>query len=297
MAVYKHSYRPYSGAVTEHWRRLFVIPRYVYRQVFRSRFFTILFVVCLIVPVAGALLIYLRHNLSALELLQIPPNALFSIDGKFFKQILKIQGSFAFLIAVFVGPGLVSPDLTNNGLALYLSRPFSRVDYVIGKLMVLVILQSLVTWVPLSVLYLWQWNLAGSEWMSEHARVLLAIFVGAWIWIILLSLLALAISAWVRWRAIAGALMFGVFFVGAGLSAVIKLVFATSWGDLFHLNQVMQVIWSWLFLGQTAETSIILGGVEVSSLPVWSAWLVLIGVCGVCLLLLGKKVRAYEVVR
>ena len=124
MAVYKHGYRPHTGELTQHWQRLWVVPRYVYRRVFRSRFFAVLLVVCLIVPVSGALLIYLRHNLGALELLQIPPNALFAIDASFFKHLLRIQSSFAFLIAVFVGPGLVSPDLTNNGLALYLSRPF-----------------------------------------------------------------------------------------------------------------------------------------------------------------------------
>ena len=90
--------------------------------------------------------------------------------------------------------------------------------------------------------------------------------------------------------------MFGVFFVGAGFGGVINQLFITSWGDLFHPTSVAQVIWSWLFLGQTAETSMI-RGVEVSQVPVWSAWLTLVIVCGTCLLLLAKKIRAYEVVR
>jgi len=296
LAVYKHGYKPYTGLETGHWQRILVIPRFAYRRVFQSRFFTVLFVICLIVPVAGALLIYLRHNLGALELLQIPPNALFAIDGKFFKYLLRIQSSFAFLMAVFIGPGLVSPDLASNGLALYLSRPFSRVDYIVGKFSVLAILLSLVTWIPLVILYLLQWNLAGSSWMLENVRVFVAILVGSWIWILLLSLLALAISAWVRWKAIAGALMFGVFFVGAGFGGVIKLLFVTSLGDLFHLTRLAEVIWSWLFLGQTNQTYMIRGA-QVGQLPVWSAWLTLAAVCGVCLFLLVKRIRAYEVVR
>lgn len=255
-----------------------------------------LLVVCLIAPLVGALLIYLRHNLAALELLQIPPNAFLAIDLYFFMNLLKIQGSFAFLLAVFIGPGLVSPDVTNNGLALYLSRPFSKADYVIGKLAVLLILMSLITWVPLIILYLLQWNLGGNVWMWENIRVLFAILVGSWTWILLLSLLALAVSAWVRWKAIAGALMFGVFFVGAGISSVIKLLFLTPWGDLFHLNRVVQTIWSWLFFGQTEEVEWV-RGVEVPQLPIWSAWLMLLLVCGICLLLLARKIRAYEVVR
>jgi ABC-2 type transport system permease protein len=249
-----------------------------------------------VVPVSGALLIYLRHNLSALELLQIPPDAFFAIDGVFFKHLLRIQSSFAFLVAVFVGPGLVSPDLTNNGLALYLSRPFSRADYIVGKLAVLVILQSLVTWIPLVILYFLQWNLAGSGWMLENIRVFFAILVGSWVWILLLSILALALSAWVRWKTIAGAMMFGVFFVGAGFGAVIKLLFITPLGDLFHLTRLAEVIWAWLFLGQTDQTYVV-RGVQIEQLPVWSAWLVLAGVCGCCLFLLVKRIRAYEVVR
>jgi ABC-2 type transport system permease protein len=256
----------------------------------------VLFVICFLVPVSGALLIYLRNNLAALEMLQIPPSALYAIDASFFKYLLRIQGSFAFLIAVFVGPGLVSPDLTHNGLPLYLSRPFSRSDYVIGKLLVLAILQSLVTWVPLLVLYLLQWNLAGNEWLLDNIRVFFAIMIGSWIWISVLSLMAVALSAWVRWKAIAGALMFGVFFVGSGFGAVIKQIFITRWGDLFSLTRSMQVIYSWLFDGRTDETDVV-RGVELISVPVWSAVLVLLLVCGICLLLLARRVRAYEVVR
>lgn len=296
MAVYKHSYRPYSGEITGYFRRLLVVPRYVYRNVSHSRFVVGLFVISLIGPVAGVLLIYLRHNLSALELLQIPPTALFSVDAYFFRQLLRIQSSFAFLLVVFVGPGLVSPDLTNNGLALYLSRPFSKTDYVLGKLIALIILQSTVTWAPLTIVYLLQWNLAGNTWVLQNLRVLPAVLIGSWIWILLLSLLALAISAWVRWKAVAGVLIFGVFFVGAGFAGAMRFSFATSWGDLLHLNSVIRVIWSWLFFGRTEEPHFV-GGEAVSALPVWSACFVLVLVYGICVLLLARKVRAYEVVR
>jgi hypothetical protein len=43
----------------------------------------------------------------------------------------------ALFLAAFVGPGQVSPDLANNALSLYLARPFSRVEYVLGKMSVL----------------------------------------------------------------------------------------------------------------------------------------------------------------
>ena len=54
----------------------------------------------------------------------------------------------ALFLAAFIGPGQISPDLANNALSLYLARPFSRVEYVLGKMSVLLILMSVMTWVP-----------------------------------------------------------------------------------------------------------------------------------------------------
>ncbi|UCF37296.1 MAG: hypothetical protein JSU96_21335 [Acidobacteriota bacterium] len=297
MAVYKHSYRRYEGDLTARWQRLLVLPRYAYRGVFQSRFFLIFFVICLIVPLGAALLIYLRHNIGALDLMNIPDDAILPINATFFEWVIQIQGSFAFLLTVFVGPGLVSPDLVNNALPLYLSRPFSRTEYVVGKMSVLMILQSCVTWVPLCVLFLLQASLAEGNWISANTRILVAILLGSAVWILLLSLLAMAISAWVRWKAIAGALMFGVFLVGAGFGETVSALFNTKWGSLFNISSMMQVIWEWLFFGGASETGETVNRLAAGQVPVWSACLalVVIGLC--CLFLLSRRIRAYEVVR
>lgn len=297
MAVYKRIYRKYDGELRGRLARLLVVPRYAYKRVFHSRLFLIFFVLCFMVPLGGGLLIYLMHNLSALEMLQIPTETLLPIDAHFFATILTIQGSFAFLLTVLVGPGLVSPDLVNNALPLYLSRPFSRWDYLIGKSSVLLILQSCITWLPLLILYLLQASLADSGWGTGNLRILAASFVGSIIWIVFLSLLALAVSAWVRWRAIAGALLFGVFIVGTGVGEIIKEVFYTRWGELFNLNKVIRVIWDWLFYGSTAADVDVIRGVSLSPIPIWSAWMALGVVCMICFLLLARRVKAYEVVK
>ena len=140
-------------------------------------------------------------------------NKLISINVVFFMSLLGWQSMLALFLAAFIGPGQVSPDLANNALSLYLARPFSRVEYVLGKMSVLVILLSLMTWVPGLLLFGLQGYLEGWQWMQDHMRFAVAMFVGAWIWILILSLLALALSAWVKWKPAAGALMFGVFFV------------------------------------------------------------------------------------
>src|SRR6478752_805599 len=78
-----------------------------------------------------------------------------------------------------------SSALANNALALYLARPFSRTEYVIGKMSVLLILLSLMTWVPGLLLFLLQGYLEGWPWMYDNVRFAAGIFFGAWIWILI----------------------------------------------------------------------------------------------------------------
>jgi len=229
MAVYKKTYRPYDGELTSSVSRFLVIPRYAFEEMQKSRFLTIFFLASLIYPLVCALIIYVQHNVSALNLLGLQnANRLISINVTFFMSLLGWQSMMALFLASFTGPGQVSPDLANNALSLYLARPFSRVEYVLGKMTILVVLMSLMTWVPGLLLFGLQGYLEGWQWMKGNARIASGIFFGAWVWILLLALLALALSAWVKWKPAAGALMFGVFFVAGGFGATINAACAPS---------------------------------------------------------------------
>lgn len=288
MAVYKHNYQAYSGPLTSSVLRFLILARYAYQRIFTSRIFLALFLLCFVPPLGGAVFVYLQHNAKALQILQIPIDELIPIDAAFFEVLLYIQCSLGFILAVLVGPGLISPDLTNNALPLYLSRPLTRRDYVLGKISALLILLSAVTWIPLSLLFLFQAKMAGWAWLWQHFRLEGAIFAGSWLWMLVISLLALALSAWVRWKPVAGALIFGVFIVGGGFGALINAILFTSWGSLFNIGEMMDIAWHYLFGRQ---------GSSISALPVWGAFVGLLGFCGFCLLLLSKKLKAYEVVR
>src|ERR1035441_10008900 len=155
MAVYKKTYRPYEGELTPGWRRFLVIPRYAFEDFHGKRFLSIFFLASFIYPLICALIIYVQHNASALSLLGVQgARGLISINVTFFMSLLGWQSVIALFMASFVGPGQVSPDLANNGLSLYLARPFSRVEYVLGKMSILVILMSLMTWIPGLLLFL-----------------------------------------------------------------------------------------------------------------------------------------------
>ena len=285
MAVYRRSYKPYAGALTPAWSRWFILFRYSRRDLFRSKFLTALFVACFFWPVVCLLMIYLAHSVSFLQEIGLP-NGFISIDNKFFFHFISVQGVFAFLLTAFAGPGLISPDLANGALPLYFCRPFSRAEYVLGKSSVLAILLSQITWVPGLILFVMQAGMAGTSWTWSNLWIAASLFISSVIWIAILSLLAMALSAWVKWRIVAGALLLGVMFFGAGFGQAINAVMRTQSGNFFNLAYLMGTVWNALFQ------------VDVDhAIPVMQAWTALLAYCAICLGLLMRKVRAYEVIR
>jgi ABC-2 type transport system permease protein len=284
MAVYKRGYQPYEGTLTPQWSRFLLIARSSCRHVFDSKFMITFFVVAFIYPVVMAGLLYLPHNAGAAALLQ--GRRVLSPDALAFLRFLSWQGTLAFMLTGFLGPGLVAPDLANNALPLYFSRPFSRAEYVLGKMAVLAILISAITWAPGLLLFGFAAYLEGGAWLAANLWMVPALLAASWIWIVALCLLAMATSAWVRWRIAAGALIFGLFFVVAGFGEAINHSLHTRAGNLVNIAAIIRTIWRWLF-GVPPDTG----------LSPAAALLALAAGCGACYWLLARKLRAYHVER
>ena len=306
MAVYEQTYRRYAGALTPEWSRFLIIPRHAYRAVFNSKLFTAFFVVCFLPLLVEAILIYLHHNVTALLLMKVNVRELIPIDAYFFQTFIHIQGGFAFFVALLVGPPLVSRDLRNNALPLYLCRPFSRTEYVVGKMSVILILLSLVTWVPQLLLFLFQSYLEGFTWFRANLWMVNAIVLGGTIWVLLLALLSQTVSALVKWRVIASGALLGIFFIPSVFGAFINEVFRTRIGNLISLGALIKNVTSGLFgtFEPVAATfrvrdfnDIVTQEISIFEPPLWASWVVLFLICAVCLALLSWKVKAYEVVR
>lgn len=309
MAVYEHLYRAYEGESHSAFSRFLVIPRYALREVFKSKLLTTIFILCFIYPLVATILVYLHHNANALALLQIKVRELLPIDASFFRTFMEVQGGFAFILTVLVAPPLISRDLSNNALPLYLCRPLSRAEYILGKMAVVAILLSLVTWIPGLLIFFFQSSLAGFGWLWANLWMIWAIFFGFMVWIILLSLLALAVSSFLKWRVVASGALLGLFFVPSAFGEIINDLFLTRAGHLLSLWASMNSIWRGLFGLFVRQTGQIRGTVsnpiydkqffDIALLepPLWVSWLVIALVCALCVCLLARKVRAYEVIK
>jgi ABC-2 type transport system permease protein len=304
MAVYEQTYKQYLGKLTPEWSRFRIIPRHAFRDVFRSKLFTAFFIVCFVPLLVEAILIYLHHNVNALALLKINVRELIPIDAFFFQTFVNLQASFAFFVTLLIGPPLVARDLRNNALPLYLCRPFTRAEYVLGKMSVLLILLSAMTWIPQLLLFCFQAYLEGAGWFVQNLWIAGAIFICSVVWILLLALLSQAVSALVKWRVIASGALLGIFLIPSVFGEVINQLFLTRWGNIISLGALMKKVSAGLcgtFVRTTGHIADFDGRVAreivMNEPPLWASWFALSLICMICLALLSRKVKAYEVVK
>lgn len=298
MAVYKRHYKPYEGRLTASWSRFLVPARYSLETLFKSRLLIAFLVACYVFPVVCGTLIYVRYNLTALEALKITADKVMAVDNEFFAVFLSVQAFFSFLLTAYAAPGVISPDLTNNALPLYLCRPISKAEYVIGKMAVLLIPLSFITWIPGLLLWSIQAGLNTEGWGRDNWHLAVAVFAGAWLWILVLALVGLALSAWVRWKMAASALLFGIFFISAAFSAIVNEVLDTKMGYLLNLGHLLGTIWGKML--QIRPSNTILGTLfnvrRGDEVPQWAAWMMLAGICAACVWALNRKLKGREVV-
>jgi ABC-type transport system involved in multi-copper enzyme maturation permease subunit len=289
MSVYKHDYRAYSGKVTPAWTRILVVARYGLAEAWASKITVALFILCLVPPVFSLVAIYLANNPMAKLLMGIRGPRILEIDASFFLGVLTVQSWLALVLGSWIAPRLITFDLADNALPILLSHPISRFGYVLGKYMVLFAMLSVVTWVPGLLLFAYQGYSSPQPWAAANLQIAGGLFVGAVIWISLLSILGLALS-WVKWRGVATGVIFAGVLVPAGVGAIVSQVLRTKWGFLLNLPFMMSLLWQRLL------------GVRGSffreiSLANEAIVTMLCLVCLLCVAMLNARIRAREVVR
>jgi ABC-2 type transport system permease protein len=266
-------------------------------ELFQSQVLLAFFVLCFVPFLVELAVVYVTNSAPARALLGITSRPDL-IGGEFFHLALGIQSTLAFLLTAWVAPVLVSPDLVNGALPLYLSRPFSRAEYVAGKALVLVALLSAITWVPVLTVFGVQASLAGSDWLWQNLRLSWATFLGASLWIVVLTLLGLALSACIRWRLVASAAVVATFFVGTAFGEMWREVLRNPWGRLANLSYLVSVVWRALF-GLPSQRPVARERFEerrLGDVPAWAACAALAAACALFVWLLNKRLRAREVV-
>ena len=231
-----------------------------------------------------AFLIYVMNQVPGVE---FP----FQIDRGFFQNFLFRIAPFpstllVALVAIFGGSGLIATDLKNNALSLYLSKPISWLDYLIGKFAAIGILLGCLTLVPGLLLFLEHALLTDTPFLKENYWLPLPIIAYSAVIIVTTSLLILLFSSLTtnpRYAIIGfAAVWFGLPVTYEVINAAVrtsKVAFVSIWANydilgarIFGNSPNYSVHWVW-------------------------ALLVLVAVITFCLFVLHRRIRAVEVVK
>jgi ABC-2 type transport system permease protein len=278
--VYEQTYRRYEARAPLRQARFWPITREALRQVLMKRAFLGLLALSFLPLVVRLIQVYVVTRFP--EAGRVLP-----VDGRIFGEFLNQQVGFTLLLTIFGGAGLVANDLRTGAIVMYLSRPLTRRDYVLGKLGVTLLLNLAVTLAPGLLLYAMSLALApelfakwGLAWIAP------AIVVQALAVSLAVSLLGLAVSALTRSARLSGLAFFALI---AGLELVRQVLdhgFGRPEATLLSVQDNLRNLGRALF-GLTDR---------VGTMPWPASALALVLLAAGCLLVLRRRVRAVEIV-
>jgi ABC-2 type transport system permease protein len=229
--------------------------------------------------------VYLSNNIELLLDMGPGIDKFLKIDGNFFLIFMDVQGIFSIILTIASGQKLIAPDLSNGALQLYFSRPLSRAEYVLARLLVLLGILSLITWIPGLLIFSLQWGMAGWSWFAQNWSLGLGVFIGSLLWILLISLIALTCWAYIRKRIMAEAAILGFFFVLNAVAQFVNNVLGVTWASFFNPWQIIDKIWNGL-----------LGIAPESDPSVMGYWVAVVVMTTALLMILRRKLRPVEVI-
>lgn len=285
MPIHTQNYRHWEGTLNpQNHTRWWIIAKAELKLLAKRK---IVRLIVAIPPViyflAHAILIYIANLFENIDL----P---FEIGAGFFQSYLfnmpTLSGFLIALIAIFGGARLIADDLNSNALSLYLSKPISWSDYLIGKFIVVGTLIIGMTLVPGLILFLEHALLSDFTFFKDHYWIIFSIIVYSVIITVITSLLMLFFSSLTTNSRYATIGFCAVWFGLPVIALILKEVFSISTVSIVSIWANYDILGSVLF-GESADFDIH-----------WTlSILVLSALTAACVYVLRLRIRAVQIVK
>ena len=209
------------------------------------------------------------------------------VDLRLFQRFVEGQGLFAFFITVYVGAGLIANDRRANALQVYLSKPIGRLEYIGGKLAILMAYLAFATLVPSLLLIAMQVVFAGNlDFLRENPSLIPVVTLASMLRIIVGSITMLALSSLSRSTRYVAVLYTGVIFFAEAVYAVLLVAMGSS-----------RVAWISLSRNFAVVNDALFGQAPRYDAPVVVCAIVLVGLVAVSVSVLERTIRGVEIVK
>jgi ABC-2 type transport system permease protein len=278
--IHDQSYRRYRGARENARSAWTVIAISGIRQFLARRPMIGLLFFAWVPFVVRSVQFYVSENFAQAAELLGPSRALF-------REFLEQQNFFVFLIAVYVGSGLIAQDRKANALQIYLSKPLTRLDYVAGKAAILATFLIFVTWVPAMMLLVVQILLSGSfAFAQANMSLFPSVTLFSFLQVLVVCCAMLALSSLTTSTRYVAVMFAGVMFFTEAVYGTLRMITgstAVSWVSFTGS------------LAQVGDFIFRLPALRYQT-PVAVSFLVLAALVAVSISVLERRVRGVEVV-
>ena len=219
------SYRNYDGPLHTRALRWWVIAVAMMRLSVSSLAFKIVAGLSIIPYLFVTFLLYLRSQFP------IPPGpqqlamgSIFdnTVGQKYALQFYNAQGYQLLLLLILTliaGAGSIASDNRSNALQVYLSKPITKGDYLIGKWVGLFLTLFTVAFAPALLFYLYcLLSYTSDGFLREEPMLFLHMFLVTALTAAIFSSLMIGISAWSKSARIAGAILASLYFASQAIA-------------------------------------------------------------------------------
>jgi ABC-2 type transport system permease protein len=203
-----------------------------------------------------------------------------------FRDFFDKQDLFVFLVTVTLGAVSIADDRRANALQIYLSKPLTRLEYICGKLSVLMAFLLLITWVPAILLLVVETVFAGNfTFLTANLYLIPAITVYSLLEVLMVSMCILALSSLSTNGRFVGILFTALIFFSDALYGVMR---AVTGGTSV----------SWMAFGNNlAQLGDAIFRVPLRFETPWPVSLAIVaGLIGVSAVILERRIRGVEIV-
>ena len=277
MPIHDQGYRRYGGDKAR-GRAWVVILSTGVRSMIGNRRWIVLMVASWIQFLVRAVLFYIAAN--------FPQAASIAPTPATFRDFFEWQNIFVFIMTVWLGSALIAEDRRANALQIYLSKPLTRVEYIFGKLAILVTFLLLITWVPAILLLVLEVVFAGNfTFLQANAYLFPAITLFSLVEVVTASASMLALSSLSTNSRFVGILYTALIFFSNALYGVMRAVTGSS-------------TVSWISFGNNiAQIGDLIFRVPLRYQTPWPvSLLMIVGLIALSALILERRVRGVEIV-
>lgn len=278
MPIHDQSYRRYAGQRDDVKAAWLVIARTGIVNLLKKRAFVGLLAASWIQFVVQAVRMYLASS--------IPQAQIFALSAESYRGFLDTQSSFLFFVTIYVGAGLIADDRRANALQLYLSKPLTRIDYIGGKMAILMVFLLGVTMVPALLLLLLQGVISGSfEFLRNNLRLVPAITLFSLVQVLTAAFSILALSSMSNSSRFVGIMYAGVVFFTAAMYGALRAILGTSSVSWISFSASVEQVGDAIFRTKLSYDT-----------PPIVSFIVVLALIAVSVSVLERKVRGVEIV-